>query len=74
MRNFAQHDFRELPEIKLKGDKKPLDQDDRLMYIYYRAALRLLNKKGAIRPEFLKKEDLLIDYPDGYPTKDAIKP
>lgn len=74
MRDFAHHDFLELHEIKLKGEKKPLDQDDRLIYIYYRAALRLLNKKGAIKPEFLKKEDLLIDHPDGYPIKDAIKP
>lgn len=45
------------PELKLKGAKKPMSEDERRFLAYLRAALRVLTKEGAISHDWIKKNE-----------------
>lgn len=77
-RDFAMTELKDMPGgmslpygKNLRG-MRVLDDEERRTLAWYLAMVRLLNKQGAIKPEWLKKKGFLLDRPDaefGYPCE-----
>ncbi len=57
-------------EYAFQGTTKPLDDRQRRALAWLRAALMLLNSKGAIRPEFVAAYEEPLVVPDSDPDAD----
>ncbi len=66
-RSLCATEFVQMPRTKLRGKKTVLDADEMVALARLRAALRVLNKMGAVKSEWLKAQDIALDFPDGKP-------
>lgn len=68
-KSLAVKEWTEMGRCRLKGKKEDLDAEDMRLLAHIRAAVRLLNTLGAIKPEWLRRENLKEDYPDVIPQE-----
>lgn len=54
---------------RLKGMKRNLTPEENRVLAFYYGAIRILNRQGAISKDWLKKQDLLVEAPDGWTPK-----
>lgn len=65
LKSLAAAEWKKMPVLRLRGQY--LDDADYQHLAVLQAAIQLLNKDGAIRPEWLRKQSLAGDFPQGKP-------